>query len=57
MVYHVGLSIQNKTMVIEARKNIDFLSCEIYDYMGQRITTKKELHKNKYSILKMIKVV
>jgi hypothetical protein len=42
-IYHVGLSIQNKTMIINACQNIDFLPCEIYDYMGRRITTKKRI--------------
>ena len=51
MVYHVGIGKRGKTMVIEARRNVDYLSCEIYDYMGQREITKAKLHNNRYAIL------
>lgn len=52
-IYHVGIGKQNngKTMVIEARQNVDYLSCEIYDYFGKRITTKAKLNCNRYDIL------
>lgn len=53
MIYHVGFSKKGKTLVIEATTSIDYLSCEIYDYMGQRETTKKQLHNNRYEILKL----
>jgi hypothetical protein len=42
-------------MIIQACECIDNLNCEIYDYMGQRITTKKELYNNRYSILKIMR--
>lgn len=54
-IYHVGFSKRGKTLVIEAVKCVDFLSCEIYDYMGERVTTKKDLYKNRYQILAMAK--
>ena len=54
-VYHVGFSKRGKTMVIEARENIDCLSCELYDYMGQRETTKQSLNNNRYLILAEMK--
>ena len=54
MVYHVGIGKRGQTMVIEACRNIDYLSCEIYDYMGKRETTKKHLHENRYGLLKLM---
>jgi len=53
--YHIGIGKRGKTMVIEACRCIDFLSCEIYDYMGERVTTKKELYQKRYDILEMMK--
>lgn len=54
-VYHIGLGIRKNTLVIEARRCVDFLSCELYDYMGERIITKKELYINRYKILELAK--
>jgi len=56
-IYHIGMSKRGKTLVIEARRDVDYLSCEIYDYYGRRITTKKQLHENRYSILNNLKAV
>ena len=52
--YHIGITKQGNTMVIEARKSIDYLSCEIYDYMGIRETTKAQLKNNRYEILNLM---
>jgi hypothetical protein len=54
MVYHVGIGKRGQTMVIQASTNVDSLSCEIYDYMGKRVTTKKDLRKNRYGLLKLM---
>jgi hypothetical protein len=55
-IYHVGIGKNKNTMVIiQAVKCIDYLSCEIYDYMGLRQITKKELYKNRYKILDQMK--
>lgn len=54
-MYHVGLAKRGKTLVIEARRDIDYLSCELYDYMGQRETTKAQLKKNRYQVLELMK--
>lgn len=54
-MYHIGFSKRGKTMVIEARRCIDFLSCELYDYMGQREITKKQLRANRYQVLDLMK--
>lgn len=54
MVYHIGICKQGKTMVIQATQNIDSLSCETYDYLGQRITTKADLKHKRYFILRLM---
>ncbi len=51
--YHIGIAKRGRTMVIEARRCIDYLSCEIYDYLGKRGTTKKMLHERRYQVLAM----
>jgi len=44
--YYIGICIKNKhTLTVQARKSKDFLSCELIDYFGERITTKKGLRK------------
>ena len=55
MIYHVGLSKRNNTLVIEARHSVDYLSCELYDYLGKRETTKEQLYNNRYKILETFK--
>ena len=52
--YHIGLSKRANTLIIEARRCVDYLSCEIYDYLGERETTKTGLYINRYSILEMM---
>ena len=51
-IYHVAFCKEGSTLVIEARVSIDNLSCEVYDYMGKRETTKKDLHAHRKEILK-----
>lgn len=53
--YHIGLSKRGKTMVIETATCVDFLGCEIYDYMGERIITKKQLKASRYDLLSKMK--
>ena len=53
--YHIGLSRRGKTMVIETAGCIDFLGCEIYDYMGERIITKRKLNEGRYGLLDIMK--
>ena len=53
--YHVGLAKRGRTLEIEARRSVDFLSCELYDYLGLRLTTKASLYKNRYAILAQVK--
>ena len=49
--YHIGFAIEGHTFIIEARRDKDFLSCELYDYMGEHIITKERLHEHRYEIL------
>lgn len=43
-IYHVGTVKGPKdTLIIQARRSVDFLSCEYWQYFGKRETTKKEL--------------
>lgn len=52
-IYHVGVTIKNKqTLTIQVRRSKDFLSCELINYFGKRITTKKGLKKRLTSKVK-----
>jgi hypothetical protein len=53
-VYHIGIGKRNKTMVIQAVKCVDYLDCEIYDYMGKRETTKQSIKNKRYELLKLM---
>ena len=55
MTYHIGLAKRGQTLVIEARRNKDYLSCELYDYMGEREVTKQQLEERRYKILEKMK--
>jgi len=55
MSYFIGMGKRKKTLVIQACESLDYLSPEIYDYMGEREITKAELYKNRYKILEMMK--
>jgi len=42
--YHVGtVKGPKNTLIIQARRDVDFLSCECWEYFGVRETTKKAL--------------
>jgi hypothetical protein len=61
--YHVGLvkgsgavkfwgnNHRSKTVILQARRDKDFLSSDLWKYEGEHITTKKELKNNKFAIL------
>ena len=53
-MYYVGTSKRGKTLVIEAVKDVDYLSCELYDYYGQRETTKQSLKTKRYELLRRL---
>jgi hypothetical protein len=61
-VYHVALSVKYRVKsclaIIEYRRSIDHLSCEILKYYGKRQTTKasarRALKPNKASVLKQL---
>ena len=67
MVYFVGVlkgggvkglhdtgSYPEGTIVVQARRYVDHLSCEIADYLGPRETTKKRLKETRLEILKVV---
>jgi len=56
--YHVGLAKggryhggRESTLIVQARRSVDFLSCELWKYLGERETTKAELKARKAEIL------
>jgi len=65
-MYHIGLvkgtgktklwgnNHRESTVVLQARKSVDFLSPYTWQYIGQREITKKQLHENKHTILTWI---
>ena len=55
--YFIGtkLSKNKKTVYLDIARSIDGLSCEIYDYFGERETTRKQLDTNKYDFLAFLK--
>ena len=59
--YHIGLAKgghyhggRESTLIVQARRSIDFLSCELWKYMGQRETTKAQLKARKSELLSAI---
>ena len=55
MSYFIGFGKRGKTLEIEAVKNKDFLSCELYNYYGEYEVTRKYLRDNRYKILGILK--
>lgn len=60
--YHVGLlkgygngfhsnGHRESTLVVEARRSVDFLSPQLWLYYGERETTKADLYRNRAAIL------
>jgi hypothetical protein len=46
-VYYIGTIKKGNKVILQARTNVDDLSCEIHDYFGARLTTKKDLKNRK----------
>jgi hypothetical protein len=44
--YHVGLVKQGNTLVIQYAESIDQLSCELWKYAGERMTSGERLKAN-----------
>jgi hypothetical protein len=45
--YFLGARIgSKKTIILEARRNIDYLSCELIEFLGEREITKDQLKLN-----------
>jgi hypothetical protein len=51
--YFIGLINDkcNKIFILQLRKSVDFLSCGISHYFGERINTKKNIKANKSILL------
>jgi len=49
--YHIGFSKHKRSLIIEACRDKDYLSCELYHYLGEHITTKAKLRADRYKIL------
>jgi hypothetical protein len=41
--YHFGILPRKHTLVIQARRDIDLLSCEILEYLGEFPRTKRQV--------------
>ena len=61
MLYHIGLRPESWAtkplegkLIIEARKCIDYLDCELWEYMGEREITKKQLRENRFDIMRIV---
>ena len=56
--YHVGFSaphgVDGDTLVIQARRDVDYLSADLWQYRGQRETTKRALREVRFSILELV---
>lgn len=62
--YHVGImpEVWNRDsqgrlhgkLIIEACRDIDYLSCELMAYLGIRETTKVQLRQNRFDIMAMV---
>jgi len=49
--YHIGFVKAGKTLIVQARRTVDELSCETWKYWGEREITKKELNQKKNELL------
>lgn len=45
---------RKNTVIVEMRENKDFLSCELWLYLGERITTKESIKQKKFEMLQWI---
>ena len=62
--YHIGLlkgsqgfwrnGHRNNTVVVQCRRNLDNLDCELWKYYGERVTTKRNIEINKIKLLAAI---
>jgi hypothetical protein len=50
--YFIGTGHHKDTVIFHLRRNLDALPCEIYNYYGERITTKKKVREQKDELLK-----
>jgi len=67
MIYHIGFRPETRNssrerpcqplsgkLIIEASQCVDNLSCDLWEYLGKREITKKELRKNRFEIMRTV---
>jgi len=52
--YHLGLIKSGETVILQAVREKDFLDCELWQYLGHRLVTKKFLKEKKLDLLAAI---
>lgn len=53
--YHFGIVKKSeKTAILQMRKTVDELSCELWLYFGERMNTKAQIRKDKVKLLQEI---
>ena len=50
-IYFIGFIKAGKTLIVQMRKDKDFLSCQLWQYFGERITTKARIKEQKAALL------
>lgn len=54
MIYHIGLLREGDRVIVQARRNIDLLDCELWRYLGVRDVTKEYLRASRKVLLDAI---
>jgi hypothetical protein len=49
-LYHIGFIKHKDTLIIQARTVKDTLDCELWQYHGEHLTTKRKLYAQRYAI-------
>ena len=49
--YFIGFIKSGKKVIVQTAKSVDGLSCELWQYFGERVTTKQKLKNSKKELL------
>ena len=52
--YFIGFVKSGSKVIVQLRKSKDYLSCELWQYFGERITTKKRIYEQRKELLSEI---
>lgn len=52
--FHMGFIIKKDKIIVQMRRDKNRLSCDLWEYWGERITTKKMINEHKHGLLKAI---